>query len=99
MAWLHIDTFDFDALMRKHHTMRTTLDIEEDVLQAARELAEREGSTVGRVISALARRGLMAPDRKTKPPRSPRRGVPLLPSRGEVVTLDHVRGLMDHEGI
>jgi hypothetical protein len=79
--------------------MRTTLDIEDDVLQAAKELAEREGITAGRVISALARRGLMAPGKKTKPPQPTRGGVPLLPSRGEVVTLDHVRQLMDQEGI
>ena len=79
--------------------MRTTLDIEDDVLQAARELAEREGSTAGRVISALARRGLMAPAKKSKPSRPTRGGVPLLPSRGEVVTLDHVRDLMDQEGL
>ena len=79
--------------------MRTTLDIEDDVLQAAKELAEREGSTAGRVISALARRGLMAPGRKTKPSLSTRGGIPLLPSRGEVVTLDHVRELMEQEGI
>ena len=78
--------------------MRTTLDIEDDVLQAAKELAEREGSTAGRVISALARRGLMTPGRKARPPQATRGGVPLLPSRGEVVTLDHVRELMDQEG-
>ena len=79
--------------------MRTTLDIEDDALQAAKELAEREGITAGRVISALARRGLMAPGKKTKRPQPTRGGVPLLPSRGEVVTLDHVRQLMDQEGI
>ncbi|MGO8696766.1 MAG: hypothetical protein ACLQVY_03475 [Limisphaerales bacterium] len=79
--------------------MRTTLDIEDDVLQAARELAEREGSTAGRVISALARRGLMTPGKKTKSSQPTRGGVPLLPSRGEVVTVDHVRELMDQEGV
>ncbi len=79
--------------------MRTTLDIEDDVLQAARELAAREGSTAGRVISALARRGLQAPARRSKASRSIRGGVPLLPSRGEVVTLDHVRELMEQEGV
>ena len=78
--------------------MRTTLDIEDDVLQAAKELAEREGSTAGRVISALARRGLQSPARQTKASPVIRGGVPLLPSRGEVVTLDHVRELMDQEG-
>jgi hypothetical protein len=79
--------------------MRTTLDIEDDVLQAAKELAEREGSTAGRVISSLARRGLTAPASKNRAPQAIRGGVPLLPSRGEVVTLDHLRELMDQEGI
>lgn len=38
--------------------MRTTLRIEDDVLRAARSLAEAEGKSVGEVISALARKGL-----------------------------------------
>ena len=78
--------------------MRTTLDIEEDVLQAAKELARRGGGTAGQVISALARRGLNAPNGQKKPSRL-RNGVPQLPSRGEVITLEHVQNLMDAEGI
>ena len=77
--------------------MRTTLDIEDDVLQAAKELANREGSTAGRVISELARRGLNAPRRRN--PITVKNGVPLLPSRGGVVTAEHVRELMDREGV
>jgi hypothetical protein len=38
--------------------MRTTLLIEDDVLEVARSLAESEGKTIGQVISELARRGL-----------------------------------------
>jgi hypothetical protein len=38
--------------------MRTTLDIDDDVLQAAKELARRERKSAGRVLSELARRGL-----------------------------------------
>lgn len=38
--------------------MRTTLDIDDDVLQAAKELARREHKTAGRILSDLARRGL-----------------------------------------
>ena len=38
--------------------MRTTLVIEDDVLEAARSLAEAEGKSIGEVISTLARRGL-----------------------------------------
>jgi hypothetical protein len=82
--------------------MRTTLDIEDDVLQAAKELAQREGGTAGQVISALARRGLASPaasSKKSSKSPSTRGGVPLLASRGEVVTLDHVQKLMDQEGV
>jgi len=79
--------------------MRTTLDIEEDVLQAAKELAQREGSTAGRVISNLARRGLSLPSTQAKHKPSLRGGVPLLGSRGEVVTLERTRKLMEQEGI
>lgn len=79
--------------------MRTTLDIEEDVLMAAKELAEREGSTAGRIISLLARRGLSNPKSKIKKTPVIRGGVPLVRSRGEVVTTDRIRKLMDQEGI
>ena len=78
--------------------MRTTLDIEADILQAAKEIAGREGQTAGRVLSDLARRGL-----KMRPPwsgtESTRGGVPLIPTRGELVTLGKVRRLMDEEGL
>jgi len=79
--------------------MRTTLDIEDDVLQAAKELARREGSTAGQVISALARRGLAAPAGKAKKSSNTRGGVPVLCSRGEVVTLERIEKLMDQEGV
>jgi len=79
--------------------MRTTLDIEEDVLQAAKELAQRDRRTAGQIISLLARRGLSVSE--DIPKKSPliRGGIPLLPSRGEVVTLDRMQKLMDQEGI
>jgi hypothetical protein len=38
--------------------MRTTLQIDEDVLRAARSLARAEGKTIGAVVSELARKGL-----------------------------------------
>jgi hypothetical protein len=38
--------------------MRTTLDIEDDVLAAARELARRQGTTAGQVVSRLLRAAL-----------------------------------------
>ncbi len=41
--------------------MRTTLDIADDVLVAAKERARRENKTAGEVISELARQALTAP--------------------------------------
>lgn len=41
--------------------MRTTLDIEDDVLQAVKELAKAEKKTAGQVLSELARKALTAP--------------------------------------
>jgi hypothetical protein len=38
--------------------VRTTLEIDDDVLLAARELAASEGGSLGSIISRLARRGL-----------------------------------------
>lgn len=39
--------------------MRTTLDIEDDVLAAAKELARRQGTSAGRVVSRLLREALL----------------------------------------
>ncbi len=44
--------------MQHHLMMRTTLDIEDDVLFAAKSLARREKKTAGQVISELARKAL-----------------------------------------
>ena len=77
--------------------MRTTLDIEDDVLQAAKELAQRQGGSAAQVISDLARRGLNATPTKRRP--GLHGGVPVLPSRSEIVTLDHVQKIQDQEGV
>jgi hypothetical protein len=37
--------------------VRTTLDIDPDVLQAAKEIAANRGTTTGKVLSELARKG------------------------------------------
>ena len=81
--------------------MRTTLDIDEDVLQAAKEHAAREHKSVGTVISALARESLRRPALPSPRSGSRRRGgrFAVLPRRDEVITLDHVRSLRDAEGV
>jgi Ribbon-helix-helix protein, copG family len=51
--------------------MRTTLTIDDDVLAAAKHLAERERKTIGEVISALARQGLAKGHPIPRPVRNP----------------------------
>lgn len=75
--------------------MRTTLDIDEDVLQAVKELAAATGRTAGQVVSDLARKGL-APAHNG-PPVS-RNGVPVLSPRGAEasrVTMRRIEQLRD----
>jgi hypothetical protein len=49
--------------------MRTTLDIDDDVLQAAKELARRQKKTAGAVISELTRKALTAPPPAAREPK------------------------------
>ncbi len=60
--------------MRDDPSVRTTLDIDADVLQAAKDIALSEGKSTGKVLSELARRGLAPVRSKIKV----RNGVPLL---------------------
>ncbi len=58
-------------------SVRTTLDIDDDVLQAVKELAAVRAITAGQAISELARKGLTSQTRTSRA----RNGVPLLPRR------------------
>lgn len=69
--------------------VRTTLSIDHDVLEAAKELAALQHRNIGAVVSDLARSGLAAP----QPQRRSRNGVPLLPARRARVTSALVRRL------
>lgn len=73
--------------------MRTTLSIDDDVLLAARNLAERQQLSLGEVVSALARQGLSRPRRAA----AVRNGVPLLSSGAAsvAVTMKLVNELRD----
>jgi hypothetical protein len=62
--------------MRDDPRVRTTLDIDDDVLQAVKELTEVRGVTAGQALSALARQAL-TPARAART----RNGIPVLPRR------------------
>jgi hypothetical protein len=78
--------------------MRTTLEIADDVLQATRERARREGRTMGAVLSDLARLALTS-HRETRPhaERKPARGFQPFPSRGGVVTNELIDNLREDD--
>lgn len=73
--------------------MRTTLDLDEDVLEAVKEIAQVKGQTAGKVTSDLVRRALQ-PKRTVRV----RNGVPLLPSRsGRLITNALVQRILHEE--
>jgi hypothetical protein len=71
--------------------MRTTLDIDDDILAAAKEIAVARRRTAGQVISDLARQALTRA-LSEKPP-SYRNGFPVLPRRRGIVTPELVERL------
>lgn len=86
------------------HQMRTTLDIDPEVLQAAKELARRDGRTAGEVVSDLARAGLrasMTSPSSTGPDKAPSTFFGFRPfsPRGAPVTNDLVNKLRDEAGV
>lgn len=77
--------------------MRTTINIDDDVLQFVRERAAKERRSAGEILSELARRGVRG---QASPGPSPiRNGIELLPPRGECVTLEHIQELLDEEAV
>ena len=67
--------------------MRTTIAIDDDVLLAAKGLARRNGTSIGTVISELARKGLNAgSSRGAAPENDGFYGFRPLPKRGKAVT-------------
>ena len=80
--------------------MRTTLDIDDDILQAAKELARTENKTAGQMLSELARKGLTQS-------RGGNRadevrivdGIPVIPARGAVVTKGLIDRLIEEEDL
>jgi hypothetical protein len=76
--------------------MRTTLDVDEDVLMAVKSLANTRKTSAGKVLSELARKALLPPvvNKAIK-----RNGFTLIPARndGTVVTMELVNRLRDED--
>ena len=81
--------------------MRTTLDIDNDVLATAKALARRERKTAGKFVSELMREALRA---RTNPataetPRRDLHGFEPIPAGGAVVTNEFVDRLREEMGV
>jgi hypothetical protein len=81
--------------------MRTTLDIEDPVLEAVKELARRQGRTAGAVASELLRRALSQPAASGVQEPTARHGFRPFPATpaDDRVTNDQVNRLRDDLGI
>lgn len=79
--------------------MRTTVAIDDDVFAYVRAHAQRERISIGEALSRLARQGIQAGQMPPPLAVQPKSRYALLPARAEVVTSEHVRRLMDQEGI
>jgi hypothetical protein len=95
-----------DALASPHqplrNIMRTTLDIDDSVLSAVKELARRQGKTAGEVLSMLARQALInsvQPSNRQVQERPASYGFKPLPANETLVTNDVVDKLRDEQGV
>lgn len=91
--------------------MRTTLDIADDVLFAAKDVARREKKSLGHVVSEIMRRALSGPavgsaGSAAEDPagdgidsRFQALGFRTLPARGGIVTNAIINQLREREGI
>ena len=76
--------------------MRTTLDIDDDVLQAANELSVRIHTTAGKLISDWARRGINSPVELPPLPEMVNGFEILLPG-DRLITNEKVRQILDDD--
>jgi hypothetical protein len=75
--------------------MRTTVDLDDDVLRVAKDVARQRDQSLGRVLSDLVRRALRPPQENIKV----RNGVPILPRKrgAKPVTSEIVKDLLESE--
>ncbi|MFQ5485100.1 MAG: hypothetical protein ACE5DO_07180 [Desulfobacterales bacterium] len=82
--------------------MRTTLDIDDDVLAAVKEMARKERMAAGRILSALAREALIGNHLTGKSDETEAKsvgGFRPFPSRGAVVSNEQIDRFRDQEGL
>jgi hypothetical protein len=79
--------------------MRTTLDIDDDVLLAVKELSRRRKRSSGEILSELARKALTTSNDQVTEAVTPY-GFPLIPKKSDaIVTVDHIRQLQEESDL
>lgn len=76
--------------------MRTTVNLDEDIVQSAKALAERHNKTLGEILSELARKGLQ----KRKSKAAIRNGIPVFKTSSTTanpLSIDEINELRDSE--
>lgn len=96
MALLQRKANDIIASHGKILAMRTTLDVDPAVLEAARNVARQTKSSLGKVISAWARQGLGMRSSIGR-----RKGFPIfeVPPNAEPINPEIINELMSNEGL
>ena len=94
-----------DIVMMAHHdaTMRTTIDLPEDLHRIATSLARHNRRSLGQIVAELMRRGLempAAPDHRIAEPQAvytidELTGLPVVQGSGRIVTDEDVKALED----
>ncbi|WP_313315629.1 hypothetical protein [Pulveribacter sp.] len=82
--------------------MRTTIDLEDDILIAAKEIARAENTSLGKVISRLIRQALTgsaAPQATNSSAAAAATGFVPFDARGVVVSDELINRLRDAEGV
>jgi len=82
--------------------MRTTIDIDEDVLAAAKEMASRQRVSAGTVISRLLRQAMAGANDSGQTAGGDIRSVAgfrPFPSQGVLITNAQIESLRDAEGV
>jgi hypothetical protein len=82
----------------KGENMRTTIDIEDDVLVAAKELARAQNVSAGYIVSKLVREAL-AGYQQGRSGKKNIAGFRPFPARGSLVTNEQINALRDQEGV
>jgi hypothetical protein len=92
-----IKPLDINVSLYQGIKMRTTVTLDDDVYQAVSTLSRTSGSSLGKILSAVARRGLQSQPAK----RRKKYGFPTfdVPADAPMIPGDRIQKFWDEEGL